>query len=225
MGGILSKDKQDKMMAEYDKWLATADPALAPQPPVFGAKEDLKTRQERYAAFQEDLAKFQSNPGFRIRDDAQKKVLSYFPGKTLDDENVKAALDAELADKKRLFEAGLNEGVTDRTHFNNAMSALTATFPPNIFTVVKELFLAIPIVGDAMAAGGKMIMSLFSGKPIGPMTAFENIKMERALGGGLSKLGIADKPSVDAISSRVIAGGFAEVNAAGLTVLAERVEA
>jgi len=208
MAGIVSDEQQAKLMSEYDKWLETARPELQPQPPAFADTEGLTSRQARYAKFQEDLAKFRSNPGFQIRDNAQKKVLAYFPGKTLAAPEVSAAVDLELAANRKAYEAGLNEGIKDGSHINNAMNALFQ-FPPQIFTAVKQLFLSIPLVGDALAAGGKSLMSLFSGKPINPLTAYDRVKTERAMAGGLSRLGITDKPSVDAITSPVVSGdGF-----------------
>ncbi len=218
MADILSDEKQAQMMAEYDKWIRVAKagrPAPLSQAEYDAMGNDREKRLALGRQRAEEIARYDATPGAKIF--AGAKAATVAMGYPVDPNTgeftginagaAKFEFQNQLDERRKLFEKGLNEGVTDQSHFNKAMDAL---FSFNILTFVKELFMSIPIVGDAMAAGGKMMMSLFSGKPIGPMEAYETIKLERAMGGGLSNIGIKDKPSVDGITSRVVAGGFQE---------------
>ena len=213
---VLSAVKQGNLVSEYDNWIKVA---LRGRPAALTVKDlQGKTPDERNAALQargEKIAAYDANPGAKILGDTQTEVASLgypidrntgkFVGPEADIANDEVK--RRLITKRTAYIGGLEEGAKDQSHLNNAMQQLWSF---NIPGAIKELFLAIPLVGDIMAAGGKMLMSLFSGKPIGPMAAFEDIKAERALAGGFEKLGIKDKAMVDAFSKAAISRTVAE---------------
>lgn len=210
---ILDADKEAKLLAEYKNWIEVAKKGRPKPHTDQELPEDPAQRKAMMAARAAEIAAYDTNPGAAIYNKARADIIASgyrvdpvtgeFTGASAN--TAQRELDDLLIKREAEFAAGLKVGAQDQSHFNKAMEALFQ-FPPQILTAIKQLFMSIPIVGDVMAAGGKMMMSLFSGKPLGPMAAYDMIKQERALAGGLERLGIKDKPTVDRFTAIALDG-------------------
>jgi len=207
---VLSEDKNKAIMKRYDDWMDVASQAR-PEPPDFkGMTQDQRATAQ--TTYRDKLNAHTENPGKTIRRAAIAEVVKKF-GYAYDDKtgqftsptgNAKEikeandALEAELVESRKKFEAGLKEGKA--SNFGTAIGLLTR-WPPQFGEAIKEAFKSIGIVGDVMQVIPRMLQSLFSGKGFkGPMEMFQEIRTERAMGGALEKLGVTDPNEVTRIT-------------------------
>lgn len=208
---ILSKEKNDKIMAWYDAQIKLTNAPRPPAPvfkelPAGASKDEIKKNDDAfkaaYAAHAAKIAELNTNPMLRVVDDARKAVVDQ--GFDPNSPAGKRAFDEAMAQKRTAFEKGLHEGAKDQSHIQKAFQELVGG--GGILAAIKEFFLSIPIIGDFMATGGKMIMSLFNGPAKGPLTAFDEIRKERALAGAFEAVGIRDPEQVKQFSAIAIKG-------------------
>ncbi len=211
---IVSAEKEAKLMAEYDKWLRAAK-GSAPEKPDYKDGDTLEQKQKKYADFAARMDAFNTNPGVAILRSTREAVAKFYEGKDLNNPDIRKKfdenVDMELARRRGLFKDGLDKGNEEKSNFQTAFEELGKG--GSILGFIKHLFMSIPIVGDVLASGGKMLMSLFSGKPMGPLTAFGDIQAERALAGGLDRLGFKDANTVKVYTAMAINGTVPESKA------------
>jgi hypothetical protein len=201
MAGVLDDTQEQKLMTWFDNQAKEA--SSPPNPANYaGNMSGLIAAQASYSG--NPLAKA-IQP---IIDDIKTQNLSGYnttTGAITPNSDADVYLKAQIANLRQKFQAGIEQGKPDDG--SAVQSAFQSIMNGDWWGAIKTFVLNIPLVGNLLAAGGKWLMSMFSGNKLSFGEARDQATAGNALIGGLGAVGVAnDNATITQLSASINAG-------------------
>jgi hypothetical protein len=176
---LLSEAQQAKLDGFFTTLVARAESA----PPKLGDFKDP-------AAYDAASQTYYSNP---FLDKIQQYRAEREQNMATDSVRANQLYEYRIGELKKAFSAGVQTGAPDPDAERKQMGIIEEVMSGNFMGAIKKFVLSIPVVGDMMAAGMKMLRGFMNGEKMGFGEALDRIKMERALAGGALNMGLDER--------------------------------
>lgn len=116
-----------------------------------------------------------------------------------------AIYNLRLAQIRERASVGIRDGAPDPGMSQQTQGAIMqSVMQGDWLGVIKNVLMSIPIVGDALAAMGKSVLSILKPEKLNPFQAYDRIKVENAAKAAAANLGITDPSAVQSFVNGAI---------------------
>lgn len=176
---ILTAEQRKNLEAYFNNLVARAEAA----PP------DIRNFSGREQEFMAAKAAYQSNPIAPVIQALKKEQAELTAAGSA--QSAQKIYAARLEEEKTRFLSGADRGAPDPNAEQNQEGIIQSFLSGDFLGAIKKMVLAIPFVGDAIAAGMKWLKVKMSGGDMDLATARQRITLEKSLDGAGANLGLS----------------------------------